>query len=392
MLKKRIIGLAIAMLVFDVVAVLVFLSSTPVKPSDAVAAETFWSAMYHVDSAVQGDKNLAKIHAKPEDHSSAECIACHGQMDAAMPTNLGSASSGAAAETTGSSTTSGSAAGSSTADTSSSAAASADTTTAASKTSNIKIDLHFHLKLSVARFSCTDCHRTNRVWMAPGPTSQGTTSSKQILRINRFFCFNCHGPFSNFVKPGGMQLDYKTKECRMCHVGKMAPKHEQPFLSQVLSTTECLMCHGNNLFPWPPQHYTTEWSTIHGKYAGDRVICSECHNISTFCHDCHTIKPITHDSNWRAVHKQNYRADPQRCGTCHTAEWCNTKCHLVAHTADWRQTHNAYVTEHGRDVCMQLPLPRVLHGLPQHDRPDEDQVLVQREGRKKETEWPRALA
>ena len=344
-LKKRIIALAIAMLVFDIVAVLVFVSSSAVKPSDAIAAETFWSGMYHVDQAVEGTANLAAIHAKPEAHSSSECIACHGQMDAAMPTQMGSGNDTPAtgiSTATASASTSGAAA----------AVPSPDTTSPASNTSNLKINIHFHLKLSVARFSCTDCHRTNRVWMAAGPTSQGTSSGKKILRINRFFCFNCHGPFSNFVKPGGMQLEYKEKTCRMCHVGKMAPKHEQPFLSQVLSTTECLMCHGNNLFPWPTQHYTTQWSTIHGKYAGDRVICSTCHNLNTFCHDCHTIKPITHDSNWRAVHKQNYRDRPQRCATCHTAEWCNTKCHLVAHTADWRQTHNAYVTEHGRDVCM----------------------------------------
>lgn len=338
------------MLVFDIVAVLVFVSSSPVKPSEARAQETFWSAMYNVDKAVEGTSNLAAIHAKPEAHASSECVACHGVMDAAMPTSMlsssGSSASSASTDSAGATGTAGS---------SSAATGSAETTNKASSTSNIKIDLHFHLKLTVARFSCTDCHRTNRVWMGASPTSttSGTASSTAtILRINRFFCFNCHGPFSNFVKAGGMQLDYKTKECRMCHVGKMAPKHEQPFLSQVLSTTECLMCHGNNLFPWPSQHYTTEWATVHGRYAGDRVICSACHNLTTFCKECHTVKPITHDSNWRAMHKQNYKDRAQRCATCHTAEWCNTKCHLVAHTADWRMTHNTYVTEHGRDVCM----------------------------------------
>jgi hypothetical protein len=305
MLSKRIIGLAIAMLVFDVVAVLVLLSSTSVHPSQAVAQETFWKGVYTVDQSVETSANLTKLHATPEDHSSAECIACHGAMDAALPT---------------------------------------------AGVSNVKIDIHFHLKLSVARFSCTDCHHTGRVWMAAMP---GKT--QKILRINRFFCFNCHGTFDQWIKvsKGQMKPDYQTKDCRMCHVGKLAPKHDQPFLSQVLSSTECLMCHGNNLFPWPKQHYTAAWSTIHGLYAGDRKICSVCHNIATFCHDCHTIKPVTHDPGWRGVHKQLYRADPQRCATCHTAEWCNTKCHLVSHTGDWVQTHNAYVTAHGRDVCMQ---------------------------------------
>ncbi len=304
MLKKRIIGIAVCMLVFDIVAILVLISSTSVKPSEAAAGETMWSAIYHVDQAVEGTGNLTAIHAKPEDHSPSECIACHGQMDAALPT---------------------------------------------SGTANVKIDVHFHLKLSVARFSCTDCHRTNRVWMAPM-----AGSSKPILRINRYFCFNCHGPFSQWVaaSKGNMKPEYQNLDCRMCHVGKLAPKHEQPFLSQVLSSTECLMCHGNNLFPWPSQHYTAAWATIHGKYAGDRHVCAICHNISTFCHNCHTVKPVTHNSNWRAVHKALYKQDPQRCATCHTAEWCNTKCHLVSHTSDWVQVHNAYVTEHGRDVCM----------------------------------------
>jgi hypothetical protein len=303
-LKKRIIGIAVCMLVFDIVAILVLVSSTPVRPSEATASETFWNAVYHVDQAVEGTANLSAIHAKPEDHSSAECIACHGVMDAAIPT---------------------------------------------SGTANVKIDVHFHLKLEVARFSCTDCHRTNRVW-----NGKMTGSKTAILRTNRFFCFNCHAPFSQAVSAskGNMTMDNETQDCRMCHVGKLAPKHEQPFLSQVLSSTECKMCHADNLFPWPTQHYTAEWTTVHGEHAGDRENCKICHNISIFCHDCHTIKPVTHNSNWRAVHKQLYRTDAQRCATCHTAEWCNTKCHLVSHTADWVQVHSSYVTEHGRDVCM----------------------------------------
>lgn len=304
LLKKRIIGMAIFMLVFDLVAVLVFMSSTPVKPSEAVATETVWKGIYSVDQAIEGTGNLAAIHAKPENHSSAECIACHGVMDASLPT---------------------------------------------SGTANIKIDVHFHLKISVARFSCIDCHQTDRVWRGtfPGKTTQ-------MLRINREFCFNCHSGFDRAIKLSLNQMkpEYAELDCRMCHVGKLAPKHALPFLSQVLSSTECMMCHGNNVFPWPAQHYTAEWSTIHGKHASDRTVCASCHNLAVFCKECHTTKPSTHDSNWRAVHKNLYKAEPQRCATCHTAEWCNTKCHLVSHTADWRNVHNAYVTDHGRDVCM----------------------------------------
>jgi hypothetical protein len=138
LLKKRIIGMAIFMLVFDLVAVLVFLSSTPVKPSEAVATETVWKGIYSVDKAIEGTGNLAAIHAKPENHSSAECIACHGVMDASLPT---------------------------------------------SGTANIKIDVHFHLKIAVGRFRI-DCHQTDKCG--------GTFPKSTMLRINQEFCFNCH--------------------------------------------------------------------------------------------------------------------------------------------------------------------------------------------------------
>jgi hypothetical protein len=258
--------------------------------------------VYHADSAIEGQKNLDKIHAKPESHSDAECMACHGEMKASKP---------------------------------------------ASGTSNVKIDVHFHLTLTVASFHCADCHHTGRVWYGTQ-----TGSNTKMIRINRFFCFNCHGPFDKYVQKGSMKAEYKTLDCQMCHRGKMAPKHAQPFLNQVLSSSECLMCHGNNLFPWPKQHYTTAWKTQHGLYAGDRKVCATCHNIAVFCKTCHTVKPPTHDQNWRGVHKMLYRQNPARCGTCHTADFCNTKCHLVNHTANWRQNHGGYVRDNGRDLCM----------------------------------------
>jgi hypothetical protein len=328
--QKRLIILALAFLVLNAVLLAMFTLGSPTVASEKAIKAGFWKAIYSADPTMKDRINLTKLHQKPERLSANECMACHGDMK---------------------------------------------NTAKIAKNSNIRVNVHFHLTLSVANFSCTDCHRTDRVWSestamniikttskqvvqstaAPavkfGTTSEGSTGT--VIRINRFFCFKCHSGFDTYVKKGAMKADYQNLECTMCHRGKIAPRHQQPFLSQVLSTTECLMCHGNNLFPWPKLHYETVWSTQHGQTAAkDFTVCWVCHQKATFCDRCHTTKPITHDSSWRQNHKANYKERPERCKTCHTSDFCNTRCHGVNHTANWRNDHATTVVEKGREFCM----------------------------------------
>jgi hypothetical protein len=328
--QKRLIILAIVLLVLNSVLLAMFTLGSPTVASEKTIKSTFWKAIYSADPTMKDRINLTKLHQKPERLSSYECMACHGDMKKGN-TNP--------------------------------------------KNSSIRINVHFHVSLTVANFSCTDCHMTNRVYSeqttvnliktqskqvtqttAANASSFGTTAantSGTVIRINRFFCFKCHSSFDTYVKKGAMKPDYQKLECQMCHRGKIAPKHQQPFLSQVLSSTECLMCHGNNLFPWPKLHYETVWSTQHGQTAAkDFTVCWICHVKAYFCDRCHTTKPITHDTSWRANHKANYKARPDRCKTCHTSDFCNSRCHGQNHTANWRNDHATTVVEKGREFCM----------------------------------------
>ncbi len=312
MLQRRIIILVATFLIFDALLMLVFSLGSPTKAAGTEVKSRIWKAIYKTDPVIQGRLTIMRMHVKPENLTSEECIACHGDMkQLKRSTNK----------------------------------------------SNLKIDVHFHLTLPVANFTCTDCHRTGRVQpelsQDIGKKQAGQAGSALTLRINRFFCFKCHSSFEAYVKKGRMKIEYMKEDCQMCHRGKMAPRHEQPFLSQVLSTTECLMCHGNNIFPWPKQHYDKAWKTSHGLYVkNDPKVCQMCHAKPTFCDKCHTVKPITHDGGWRGVHATNYKQRPERCKTCHTDKFCNEKCHLVNHTAGWRNDHGPHVVEKGRDFCM----------------------------------------
>lgn len=354
MVKRRTIALAIAMLVLNVVAIAMLALGGPTSTADAAVKTLFWKGVFHVDEAINSDRNLDAIHAKPENYNSLQCIACHGDMETAMPES--SSTDDAGTDTTGSAEAS----TASSADEASSAAsatalAGADASEVPSATSNVKIDVHFHMGLEVASFTCTDCHRTDRVWNVETTATASSDSSGTLtttLRTNRFFCFKCHSSFDTYVEDGTMQAEWEEEDCKMCHTGKLAPRHEQTFLNQVLSSNECLMCHGNNLFPWPEQHYEDSWSTTHGLYAADRSTCSICHATESFCNDCHKIKPSTHTSAWRGLHQAAYKKRPSRCATCHTKDYCNNTCHLVNHTKNWKDHHGPAVQEQGRDYCM----------------------------------------
>jgi hypothetical protein len=234
-----------------------------------------------------------------------------------------------------------------------SASSSADASESAAASSSVSIDVHFHMSLEVENFACTDCHRTNRVWkVARTGVGSSATTSTQMLRINRFFCFKCHGSFGAYVKRGTMKAEWKEQDCTMCHKGKLAPRHEQPFLNQVLSSKECPSCHGDNLFPWPTRHYDPAWVTEHGSDAQDVSTCTVCHSTEQFCKDCHLIKPPSHESLWRAQHAAAYNNRPSRCGPCHVSKFCNDTCHFVDHTKDWGKSHGRTVQEETPDYCM----------------------------------------
>jgi hypothetical protein len=88
-----------------------------------------------------------------------------------------------------------------------------------------------------------------------------------------------------------MKPEDAKADCTMCHTGKHAFRHAQPYLSQVIARRECIGRHGGRILSWVPQHVKDDWVEKHGLIAlPNPKRCMKCHEFGlNFCNDCHSL-------------------------------------------------------------------------------------------------------
>ncbi len=169
-----------------------------------------------------------------------------------------------------------------------------------------------------------------------GEAASGSPAATQTASLTPTFgrppektCLECHPRQRN------------RKECGLCHLGVPAPtervRRRLPtwvkFPHDAHKTSDCLDCHPR----------VTAWETLDGTMQDLTMTgCLKCHTgvkvkkTCTLCHDP-TPHPADHVRNFADKHGLAYRADPQRCRTCHEDSSC-IACHAQrprSHTLAW---------------------------------------------------------
>jgi len=196
--------------------------------------------------------------------------------------------------------------------------------------------------------ACHECHRRVAI------TKRGNRTVVSWVDVG--FCKKCHSEFPG-LKPGSKMkpADFDADCTRSkCHVGKLAPKHDKPYLAKDMPKSECKGCHGGRVLPWTPRHEKADWIKTHGDEAlrAGSDNCFQCHDFGLkFCDDCHKTKPPSHQppEKWRTIHAEAARSDTRVCYSCHPTSFCK-KCHLN-HEAGWIDNHPAFVHKNGRLSC-----------------------------------------
>jgi cytochrome c553 len=149
-----------------------------------------------------------------------------------------------------------------------------------------------HAELGVA---CETCHTNNT---HPNPE-----------RPREDTCVACH---TDVEKQGS---------CTTCHPPGALP-HFYLLGAPRDAAVECNVCH-------PATSFGTRATTpkVSGTYTGDDPSsCLQCH-AETNCASCHAE---SHPANWPSQHGiEAGQGGLNTCYTCHTGEWCGTRCHSV---------------------------------------------------------------
>ncbi|MHB0977219.1 MAG: hypothetical protein ACYC1U_08490 [Candidatus Aquicultorales bacterium] len=193
---------------------------------------------------------------------------------------------------------------------------------------------------------CHNCH--NKIELG------GQSNVKVVELVNVGFCKKCHSRWSGLNPNSAMKPADAKADCKMCHAGRHAFRHAEPYLSQVIASRECYGCHGGRELPWVPQHEAESWVQEHGMIAlGKEERCMKCHEYGLdFCKACHSKRPPSHQpiDNWRTLHKGQAKEDTRICFTCHNPLKFCKKCH-VGHTPDWQKVHFTVVLKEGTATC-----------------------------------------
>lgn len=287
------VKLLLAVLALNALSLATLLTSSPqVSPASGWIVAVD-RALYRLNLKSGG--SLVELHANASRLSMEDCVACHGSMKSS------------------------------------------------------KLALHkIHLTSDLLTgLKCMNCH--DRIAMKP------KSNARIVHVVNVGFCKKCHSEFSGKRPNSAMKPTDARADCTMCHSGKHAFRHAQPYLPQIVGTRECLVCHGGNVLPWSAQHERGDWMRKHGReaLAANTSKCMKCHEYGLqFCNDCHRNKPPSHlpHEAWIARHKVAARAETRACFTCHKPAYCK-KCH-INHTPGWRWTHAKNVVKLGTETCL----------------------------------------
>jgi hypothetical protein len=176
----------------------------------------------------------------------------------------------------------------------------------------IRGDLHFdhraHLTdLRGQRIRCETCHESTRT------ATQRSDHAPPAIAV----CVSCHD--DNRRAPDQRSM----RHCEGCHaersenLGTLAPRSHLPASER-------------------PANHTLAFRRDHAEIAAkDAARCARCHtqlsgSANAACDECHqTQRPRDHTVVFREVdHGSDAGADPDRCTTCHVADFCSA-CHSL---------------------------------------------------------------
>lgn len=291
--RKPRVRLRVASALLTVLAIALFVTSTPQESPARTWSTWAWEARYRA-LPVEDPVRLAEMHRDAAGRSREECVACHGD-----------------------------------------------------KTDSDLLVHRIHLMSDLLpRLACHECHQRVDI------ESRGSTNAVTLVDVG--FCKKCHSAFPGGGPESHMHADDIESDCTMCHSGARAIRHAQPYLSQVIPASECKGCHGGRVLPWTPRHERADWLLEHGMeaLAVGTEGCFECHDFGLkFCDECHERKPPSHanEDRWLHDHVEKAQVDTRACFTCHDPNDCKT-CH-VNHEADWRARHHEFVRANGDESC-----------------------------------------
>ncbi len=129
-------------------------------------------------------------------------------------------------------------------------------------------------------------------------------------------CDRCHADPDSY----GNRKKVNPQGCHTCHRDPNPP---------LPATQDCKLCHKAG--PPKPQSHQVDWLNKHQVYAKTKADnCTQCHQNEMFCINCHqrrdTIQEVMHRRNFKFFHSIEARANPRKCTTCHTINYCQT-CH-----------------------------------------------------------------
>jgi len=257
-----------------------------------------------------------------------------------------------------------------------------------------------HRAHTLAGVTCTDCHAGIVTAGDEGPLHRPTDDSCVTCHEephDKRACSTCHGldiartraqDARDYLRFSHEEHLPKTEgNCARCHVGvardeeyllpKMATcvschEHRDP-----LAGEQCSKCHSDLLSHRmkPASHLVHEVNFLaqHGTVAaGQRATCTTCH-LERDCAKCHGVTTAIlpsrfdfatptldrlHPAGFKSRHREEARAQPGLCATCHTPSTCQS-CHADRGlAADGTQRLNPHPAR-----WVGLPSQGNLHGL-----------------------------
>jgi hypothetical protein len=161
--------------------------------------------------------------------------------------------------------------------------------------STVYMNHPLHAELGVA---CSTCHQQNQ---HPDP-----------MRPTEDTCKTCHAEVTT------------QDRCGLCHPPASLP-HFYLLGAPRDRVVDCTVCHPKSSFTSTATKPLVHVGHFDGSEQGE---CTQCHQVST-CRQCHAT---THPAGWISQHGAAVGEDPTPCYTCHTGEWCTSRCHAVTST------------------------------------------------------------
>ena len=206
-------------------------------------------------------------------------------------------------------------------------------------TTTAKVPHPAHLRTISEPRNCVTCHR----WTGHEETYQTQHTKMPFSTVCASFpchsgwkqpqtCSNCHHQLQQSlgtwkqVHPqvvrtagpnGCLEICHTAAQCRQCHTTGVTPTFASTINTSTVSAIE-------------KAHVLSNWLTQHGTFAlQDQSKCMTCHVTTQECQDCHAKRPAFHGTDntaWIGTQHGKLAGNRARCYECHKSSEC-ASCH-----------------------------------------------------------------